>query len=76
MAKAFPGISTSEVRKKLRYMLPPSKTDPKDTPKYTWAFTNLSEKEKNCKYFFTWGITTASQQWASDGVFFFEVFLF
>ena len=35
MAKAFPGISTSEVRKKLRYMLPPSKTDPKDTPKYT-----------------------------------------
>ena len=51
MAKAFPGISTSEVRKKLRYMLPPSKTDPKDTPKYTWAFTNLSEKEKQCKYF-------------------------
>ena len=51
MAKAFPGISTSEVRKKFRYMLPPSKTDPKDTPKYTWAFTNLSEKEKQCKYF-------------------------
>ena len=57
-------------------MLPPSKTDPKDTPKYTWAFTNLSEKERNCKYFFAWGITTASQQQARDGVFFFEVFLF
>lgn len=41
IAKAFPGISTSEVRKKLRYILPPNRTEPNDTPKYTWALTNL-----------------------------------
>ena len=35
IANAFPGSSTSEVRKKLRYIFPPSNTDPRETPKYT-----------------------------------------
>ena len=40
------GISITETRNELRYILPPRSTEPKETPKYTSALTNLKMDEK------------------------------